>query len=263
MSARPRPVTGRPAAPRGPELHVAWAVPQDHRRLDAWLDGVERSRVGHLGRREDRDRFTTSRALVKRLVATVADVDAGTVSLDYGCPRCGRPHGRPVVVAPDAARGLHVSISHAGGRVLVAASAAGPVGVDVEPVGAASFAGFASVALTAAESAVVDRVPAPGRDLARTTYWVRKEAVLKAAGRGLRQPATDVEVSAPHEPPRVIGWPDGPDPTTAVHLHDVDVGEGYLGCAAALADARPWLRVREDVSIDLVCASPPAGPAAR
>ena len=68
--------------------------------------------------------------------------------------------------------------------------------------------------------------------------WVRKEAVLKATGHGLRIPPDQVEVSGPGEDPALLGWPLDIDPAS-VDLHTLDPGDGYAGAVALLADGRP------------------------
>jgi 4'-phosphopantetheinyl transferase len=88
------------------------------------------------------------------------------------------PGGKPFLEAHPA----HFSFSHAPGLALAALSLSGPVGVDVEIVGALA-AEAAGHMLTAEERAHLARVPRPERELAR--LWTVKEAVLKADGRGL------------------------------------------------------------------------------
>lgn len=107
-------------------------------------------------------------AMLRELVAELAAVPADDVRIAARCPDCGGEHGRPVVMAPDAATGVHVSLAHAGGVTVAAARAGGSVGVDAEP---STAAGTASTAGTGAG------------DLRQ---WTRIEAVLKADGRGLR-----------------------------------------------------------------------------
>ncbi|HEV2444098.1 MAG TPA: 4'-phosphopantetheinyl transferase superfamily protein, partial [Steroidobacteraceae bacterium] len=62
--------------------------------------------------------------------------------------------------------------------------ALGPVGVDLEPAGAGDFDGVADVALTPRERLALRRLPSEQRSSAALTWWVRKEAVLKATGDG-------------------------------------------------------------------------------
>jgi 4'-phosphopantetheinyl transferase len=230
-------------------LHVASTSPVRDHDLHAWLDATERDRRRALRRAEDRDRFATSRALLKTLVASVARVAADEVRLTYACAWCDRPHGRPAVAGPDAAAGLQVSISHSGSRVVAAATTAGPVGVDVEQTGLASFRGFADLVLTASEATCVDAAPAAQRDRARATYWVRKEAVLKATGYGLSIPATSVEVTPPTSPPAVTAWSSGHELPAPAQLWDLDVGRHHVGCVAVLSLEAPSPRMSADVSI--------------
>ncbi|WP_158277111.1 4'-phosphopantetheinyl transferase family protein [Serinibacter arcticus] len=80
-----------------------------------------------------------------------------------------------------------MSSSTSGDRVLVAVAEEGAdVGVDVERVPPALFAGFDDYALHPTERA--DLGPAGERPGARLGRWVAKEALLKAAGLGLRTP---------------------------------------------------------------------------
>lgn len=68
----------------------------------------------------------TPEPLVRELVAELTAIDPGP--LHHSCPFCGSiEHGRPYVAAP-----VEVSVAHAPGLTVVAASVAGRVGVDVE-----------------------------------------------------------------------------------------------------------------------------------
>ncbi len=101
------------------------------------------------------------------------------------CLHCGSTgHGRPLLLDADGmpVPGVHLSLSRAGGVVALAA-AAHPVGIDIESVSAAAAAGFDDVAFTAAERAAFGDDP---DHRMRTRAWAAKEAVLKAAGLGLR-----------------------------------------------------------------------------
>lgn len=207
--------------------HLSWAtLSSAPDPVEAWLDEVELGRVDALTRAEDRLRFRLSRALLRSLVGELSGVAAASVRLSYACARCGRPHGRPVVVAPEPARRWWVSIAHAGDRVVVAASAVGPVGVDVESLaavgvdGVGGFDGFDGVALTVAERAGLATVPPDRQVAARAALWVAKEAILKAGGEGLRVDPASVDVAS---------WPGVVVP--------VDVGPGYAAAVAVTLGA--------------------------
>ena len=112
----------------------------------------------HLGGRilTDWAGIAVAEPLIRPLVARMTGRDPGP--LHHLCPFCGSvEHGRPYVDAP-----VHVSVAHATGLTLVAVSAAGPVGVDLDATGDAA--------------------------------WVQREAVGKALGTGI----TEDDLPDPH-----------------------------------------------------------------
>ena len=215
-------------------VHVRWSP----RRADVspvqWLDETERGRFGGLRLVEDRRAFLTSRMLLKTVVGDLADTPPELVRLSYDCLRCGRPHGRPVVVAPHSAVRWHVSISHTGHHVMVAATNAGPVGVDVERTAATAFEGFDGVALTREERTEVERCAPAARDRARAIYWARKEAVLKATGYGLNVDPAALAVSPPHLPAALTAWQGGEPSPAQVQIADVPVDDDQVAAVAVL-----------------------------
>ncbi|MDN4638941.1 4'-phosphopantetheinyl transferase superfamily protein [Agreia sp. PsM10] len=138
---------------------------------------------------------------LERAVASVARVRADQVVIDSSCDDCGRPHGKPRVSSPRAPDGseIVVSKSSAGGLVAIAVSmdAAGrDLGVDVESRTSVSRARVDEVAFSDAERDLIDDEPAASRALLRTRLWSRKEAYLKATGRGVRLDLTTVDLAS-------------------------------------------------------------------
>jgi 4'-phosphopantetheinyl transferase len=207
----------RPRTDSGVVAHVLWSPPTVDRADQAWLDAGETRRLDRIERMESRQEFLTSRVLVKTLVAELSGVEPIDVRLGYTCALCGEAHGRPIVTAPRAAMRVHVSLTHAGQRVVVAASTGAPVGVDVEPIAATGFDGFDAVALTPEERRSLRRLDERARTAARATYWARKEALLKASGEGLTLDPATVELAR-----------------TRAQLRDLDVGRGYAAALAVL-----------------------------
>ena len=221
-----------------PTVSVVWAAPATAPALVHLLDDVEQARLGRLRNADDRARFVAAHALLRIMVGREVGWAPERVVLTFTCPRCSAPHGPPQLVDRAREPVLHLSLAHAGRRVLVAVSTAGPVGVDVDVEGATAFPGFDDVALAPTERSTIARLPLGGRAAARVTAWVRKEAVLKATGDGLNVPPGDVVVSALGEPPRLLAW-DGA-PATPVHLHDVDVAaRGHAACVAVVSTLEP------------------------
>ena len=110
----------------------------------------------------------------------------------FGCSVEVVTVGRAVAGAPVVTvRGQVVpaSLSWRGDGLLIAL-AAGPVGVDIEPVGTAADPPWR--VLAASERTALEAIADPqARHLAFLRLWTAKEAVLKALGVGLRrEPAT-------------------------------------------------------------------------
>lgn len=161
------------------------------------------------------------------LAADAAELLGRPVVVGHRCLRCGADdHGAPFVV--DAPR-LHVSLARAGGLSIVALTEAGRVGVDLERDAAAGFDGFAAAALHPDERA---RSPLEG-----TRTWVRKEAVLKATGRGLAVDPRSVRVSEARQPAALLDW-SAPDSPGDVWLADVPVTDGWLAAVAVITPLR-------------------------
>jgi 4'-phosphopantetheinyl transferase len=79
------------------------------------------------------------------------------------------------------------------------------------------------------------------------TYWVRKEAVLKATGEGLRRPMPTLRVSAPAEAPALKAGPDDLPRRTAIItlLRDDEFHLAALAALAAPDEAAPALTAVE------------------
>ena len=172
------------------------------------------------------------RSLADRLLLElVSDGSGDPGAVRRLCPWCGSEgHGRPVVAG--RAR-PYLSVARAGPLTMVAVCETAPVGVDLERFGAAGRTGEGL--LHPAEPAV------GGVDLTRT--WVRKEALLKATGHGLRIDPATVALTAPDQPPELLAWPDAPAPT--VRIHDVDAVPGHVAALAVVsADPVAPLAVR-------------------
>ena len=208
-------------------MQVLWSVADAPSATDRLLTDPERQRLHAHVRSSDRDGFLSAHLLVRILVARVMDVDPAAVDLLQRCSRCGGPHGPPVarVAGQDAPR---VSLSRSG-RVVTAASAYAPIGVDHEPRGAGRVA-VAEVALTPREQAHLVQLPTTDQPDALLRWWVRKEALLKMTGLGLAIDPSLIEVSAPDAPPGLVGWT-APGPRPRAELADLDL-DGAVGAVA-------------------------------
>ncbi|MFC8914567.1 4'-phosphopantetheinyl transferase family protein [Streptomyces sp. NPDC047821] len=238
-----------PVIPRVPagECHVwiADAVRVPSPALLELLDARERARHDSLVRAQDRALYLTAHALLRQVVAAQLGGVPREVRFTHVCRHCERtePHGKPGLEGSS----LEISLSHSGGRVAVALSPAGPVGVDIEQV-ARDMRDLTEVVLAPEEREELERLAEAGRPGAFTRYWARKEAVLKATGDGLVVSPALLTVSPPWAPAALLAWRERAEPHRPVRLHDVDAGDGYRAAVAVLG--APCRVVRHEVGYD-------------
>lgn len=220
------------------ECHVWWARPHpgmDTRR--GWLTADEQARARRYRRGGDRLRFVTGRVVLRSVLGAWLDTPPSRVPLDATCGRCGAPHGKPRLDASGPP--LELSIAHGGGRVAVAVSRGAEVGVDVEavPPRPPAPAVIASVLAPCERLALAAR-PASQRAWTFARYWTRKEAVLKADGRGVAAGPASLVVTSPARPPRLLACGVDPSLPGVVGLCDLDP-EGTYAASLAVASQTP------------------------
>ncbi|HEY6797405.1 MAG TPA: 4'-phosphopantetheinyl transferase superfamily protein [Kineosporiaceae bacterium] len=210
---------------------VRWARARDRADDRALLDDAERRRYDGFVASADRHRFVTGRVLVRQTLGTLLGLAPQEVPIARDCRHCGRPHGKPYV--PGAA--VRFSLSHSGhwvGLAVTPGPGAEP-GLDVQEVRHGIFSRLAVRVLTPHEHADVDTGPTEDRDRRFTVLWARKEALLKADGRGLAVPLRSFAVSGPDEPPAVRFAGRLGDRPTAL-LTPAGPGPGYVAAVAVV-----------------------------
>lgn len=185
----------------------------------ALLDASERIRVARKRNVADRDGRTIAYALHRLLLGSALGVDPVAV------PLFRDERGRPRVAGFD----IHTSLSHSARHVAFAATAVGAVGIDFEPLARAAvmpeIAGSICHPIEAAALAGLSE-PCIGEEL--LALWVRKEALLKAAGVGLAREMASFQ--APAGACAVVPWWPGAE----CRIDMLDAGESWV---AALASA--------------------------
>ncbi|GAB3134978.1 4'-phosphopantetheinyl transferase superfamily protein [Amycolatopsis stemonae] len=213
------------------EIVVRWSSPLPaEERFLRLLDDVEQGRFEAYRQDADKRRFLTGRVLAKTVAAERLGLAVESVKFDATCEDCGKPHGRPRVPGAD----LTLSISHSGELIGVAATPSVPVGLDVETAGRRADDGLIEYALSPAEAAHLTGLSAEEKAAAFFVYWTRKEAVMKATGRGLRIPLKSITFSRFDEPPRLLASDDAALDPAKTRLADLKAADGYRAAIAVL-----------------------------
>jgi 4'-phosphopantetheinyl transferase len=219
---------------RAGECQVWWARPAGTSELLALLDRGERRRCARFDRDDDRARYLAAHALARMVLAGHLGIPAAMLTFEATCRQCGASdHGKPRLGA--AGTGIEFSLSHSGGRVVLAVARDAAVGVDVERLNARrDFAALVPAVLSAAEQPAVAALPDAERAAAVLRYWTRKEALLKATGDGLGVAPTALTVTPPEAPPALVAWEAAQPLDAAAHLFDLMPGAGHIASLAIL-----------------------------
>ena len=206
-------------------------------RLAAGLAEDERARAARFRIERDARRFVVARSALRAVLGGYLGAAPGGLAFSYGA------HGKPALGGGHAS--LDFNVSHSGEVAVVAAGWRRAIGVDVEqwrplpdlPVLAARV--FAPSELTA-----LDALAEAERPAAFFRCWTRKEAFIKATGRGLAEPLDGFAVSlAADEPARFLDIAGDPDALARWTLYDLRLPAGYAG-ALVVEGAAGALRVR-------------------
>jgi 4'-phosphopantetheinyl transferase len=213
------------------EIVVRWSSPLPAEpRFLRLLDEVEQGRFEAYRQDADKRRFLTGRVLAKTVAADRLGVPLESIAFDATCEDCGKPHGRPRVPGAD----LTLSISHSGELIGVAATPSVPVGLDVETANRRADEGLIDYALSPAEAQHLAGLNGEEKAAAFFVYWTRKEAVMKATGKGLKIPLQSITFSRYDEPARLVTSGDPALDPARTRLADLKAADGYRAAIAVL-----------------------------
>jgi 4'-phosphopantetheinyl transferase len=199
-------------------------------RLMSLLSADEQTRARRFRFERGFRRFVVAHAALRDILARYLARSPHTIS--FGANAYGKPH------LMDADNWLQFNLSHSGEWALLAVTAIGPVGVDVEQV-RKDFGGeeIARRFFSASEVDALLALPASLRTEAFFLCWTRKEAFIKAVGMGVSFPLESFSVSLhPHEPARVLWLRDAPQEVDSWRLAELPVGSGYVAALALKGD---------------------------
>jgi len=191
---RPRDV-GQP----GTDVHV-WLLELDQpewlmSRLRQTLDARERKRASAFVFPIDSARYTAAHGLQREVLASYLGIPPAAVTYQYG------QYGKPYLGARGASPALRFNSSRSANLCLCAVALDRDVGVDIERIRLnRDRHGIAERYFSPSERVAILALPPEQRAQAFYDCWTRKEALLKAMGRGLSVPLDSFEVPVTPEP---------------------------------------------------------------
>ena len=165
-------------------LHEAEAFADEHLLTDE-----DRQRAARFRQAGDRDNFVLGRTMVHHLVAPRG--------ASMPCAFSIGPHGKPFLPGAPA-----YNLSHSGRWVACVVSRHEPVGVDVETF--ARLQNYRDLIPTIThpiERHYIERAPSDSGLALFKRCWTRKEAILKATGKGLSDDLQSIDVHLDQDEP--------------------------------------------------------------
>lgn len=181
--------------------HV-WTIPISEAKQE-WIEILhdsEQERVIKMIRHKDRRRSLVSFAFLRLVLSQYLSIDPAALEIARICNCCGKPHGKPQLKThPD----LQFSVSHSEDWVVIALTKNSPIGVDIEQMDPTKqYQELVYEVFTMEEQARLSSLAIEGNVF--LTTWTRKEALVKAIGKGLEIPLRSFEVSGWGEEPMLI-----------------------------------------------------------
>ena len=217
------------------EVHV-WRLPLDQpsEPFLALLQPDEVSRANRFYFEKDRNRFVIARGFLRLLLGRYLETQPARLMFSYGA------YGKPSLEGDQT---LRFNMSHSHLMALYAVTEGCEIGVDVERI-RADFTSddIARRYFSPFEVESLCGLPSTDRVAGFFRCWTRKEAYIKATGRGLSQALDGFDVTlGPREQAMLLRNEDGTHARWT--LADIEVGPGYAGAVAvegSVAKIRYW-----------------------
>ena len=176
----------------------------------------------------DRQRFIVARGTLRSILSRYLTITPGHLRFYYN------QHGKPSLAPELSSTLLNFNLSHSGRMALFAITRNMEIGVDVERVRSDfEYEQIAKRFFSINEVAILRTIPTEQKLEAFYNCWTRKEAYIKAHGKGLSLPLDSFDVSfAPGEPPMLLSTKDEPQERSLWTLLGIKLGPGYVGALA-------------------------------
>ncbi|GJL53498.1 MAG: hypothetical protein NPIRA02_06300 [Nitrospirales bacterium] len=150
------------------------------------------------------------------------------------------PQGKPFLSQPSQNPPLLFNLSHTQHFALYAFSRNREVGIDLEYVHRKlSYQSLIKRICSEHEQAVIAPLPLPEQQPTLLACWTRKEAYVKATGKGLSFPLQDITVTLPPTTPTALLNVSGHDQEPLRWtMHDIQVDRDHV--AALVVEGQDW-----------------------
>ncbi|MEG4228571.1 4'-phosphopantetheinyl transferase superfamily protein [Microcoleus sp. N9_B2] len=186
------------------EIHV-WRVSLAQtesclQSLQQTLSTDERTKADRFHFPKGRSQFIVSRGALREILSRYLTINSHILRFDYN------PYGKPSLSVAQGGNTLRFNLSHCREMAIIAITKNRDIGVDIEGINPRfPFLEIAEKFFSPLENSVLRLLPEHLQATAFFTCWTRKEAYIKAVGKGLSIPLNQFDVSlAPGEPAALL-----------------------------------------------------------
>lgn len=221
------------------EVHIWLASleqpPGSMQQFQSTLSPDEQARAARFSFDKDRRRFIAARGILRALLGRYLHVPAETLRFIYNA------HRKPAL-PPETHPVLCFNLSHSYELALYAFACEREIGVDIEYMRSLTSNDYILLAkrcFSQSEYAALCALPESLQRQAFFNGWTRKEAYVKARGKGFSIPLNSFEVSlVPGEPVALLTSREAPHTVTDWSLRALPVPADYT--AALMVQGREW-----------------------
>ena len=176
---------------------------------------------------EDYFRYVFAHAVLRDVLSRYLDCPPSDVQF------ASNPFGKPFVVRMSGRRPPEFNLSHAGRVILVGVCDGRRLGIDVEEIRwIGDLESIAESQFTPRECAFILAQPSGRLERAFFRCWTRKEAYVKALGKGLSIPLNSFDALTEPRPDPLFDASSGSLNASSLQIADLDAPEGYVASVA-------------------------------
>ncbi len=192
------------------------------------LNDEERHRAEQFFRLKDHDNYIITRGILRHILSRYLNINASQLQFDYNA------FGKPFLAKTNNGDDVRFNLSHSGELALYAITRNRDVGIDVEDTRIElDFEQIAAQFFSVQEFAELRALPEAERMQGFYNCWTRKEAYVKAKGRGFSLDLKKFDVTlTPNSPAALLQTKDEPADASRWSLVNLPVNQDYVAALA-------------------------------
>ena len=183
------------------EIHIYAAPlnlpPSQIQQLRSLLSQDEQARADRFVFPLHQQRFIAAHGILRIILGTYLNTSPADLQFDYS------EHRKPSLAGAQV-KNLFFNLSHSDDLAVYAITRSGELGIDVEKIATKNNSDIAERFFSNSEIAALAALPSAQQVAGFFQLWSRKEAIIKANGRGFSQPLSSFSVSLNDQPEIVL-----------------------------------------------------------